>query len=175
MEHAFESAMELPLPRDRVFGFFAAAGNLQKITPPELGFRIVTPPDVVIGAGTLLEYRLRLFGVPFGWVSRISVWEPPERFVDEQIRGPYRQWIHEHSFEEKAMRGRAADGGAADGVSRRPGATIIRDRVRYRLPLEPLGDLAYPLVRLQLARIFAFRERAVRDALLTAGAHAASL
>ena len=172
MEHVLESAMELPLPRAEVFAFFAAAGNLQKITPPELGLTIVTPADIVIRKDTLLEYRLRLFGIPLGWVSRISVWDPPVRFVDEQVRGPYTQWLHEHTFEEKtdggARRPRAGGGepGSVAGSGAPGASTIIRDRVRYRLPLEPLGDLALPLVRLQLARIFAFRERAVRDALL---------
>jgi ligand-binding SRPBCC domain-containing protein len=149
MEHILQSEMTLPLPRERVFAFFSEAGNLKKITPPELGFTIVTPPDVVIRKDTRLEYKLRLFGIRFGWVSRILVWEPPIRFVDEQIRGPYKQWIHEHTFEE-------AGGGSA---------TITRDRVRYRLPLEPFGDIAYPLVRLQLGRIFAYRSEAVSGAL----------
>ena len=153
MEHRFETELRLPRPRTEVFAFFAAAGNLQKITPPELGFRIVTPQGVVIRQGSLLEYRLRLLGVPFTWVSRIVLWDPPHRFVDEQVRGPYKQWLHEHAFEE-----------AGEGV------TIIRDRLRYRLPLEPAGDLAFPLVRLQLARIFAYRRRAVSDLLLGAGA-----
>jgi|SRR5262245_7135770 len=153
MEHRYETELRLPRPRAEVFAFFSAAGNLQKITPPELGFTIVTPADVVIGQGSLLEYRLRLLGVPFTWVSRILVWDPPRRFVDEQVRGPYKQWLHEHVFEEAGE-----------------DATIIRDRVRYRLPLEPAGDLAFPIVRLQLARIFAYRRRAVSDLLLGAGA-----
>ena len=156
--------MELPLPRAEVFAFFSAAANLQRITPPELGFSIVTPPDVVIGRGTRLEYRLRLFGVRFRWVSLISVWEPPARFVDEQVRGPYKQWIHEHRFEEKDRAGSATIGTPGSRV------TITRDRVHYRLPFEPLGDLALPIVRMQLARIFAYRARAVRDALL-GGSH----
>jgi ligand-binding SRPBCC domain-containing protein len=163
--------MELPVPRTQVFAFFTAAENLQRITPPELGFAIVTPPDVVIRQDILLEYRLRLLGIPFGWVSRISVWDPPRRFVDEQVRGPYKQWTHEHTFEE----GGAGDAITGDGTARgglAGASTIIRDRVRYRLPLEPLGDLALPLVRLQLARIFAYRRRAVRDALLGAGTSA---
>ena len=158
MEHVLETTMELPLARDRVFAFFSAAGNLQRITPPELGFTILTPSDVVIARDTRLEYRLRLFGVPFGWVSRITVWDPPVRFVDEQERGPYKQWIHEHAFEEK--KGTEPVGRAGAPV------TVIRDRVRYRLRLEPFGDLAQPIVRAQLARIFAYRSRAVRDALL---------
>jgi ligand-binding SRPBCC domain-containing protein len=159
LEHVLETAMELPLPRERVFAFFSAAGNLQRITPPELGFTIVTPPDVVIALDTRLEYRLRLFGIPFGWISRITVWDPPVRFVDEQERGPYKQWIHEHAFEEKE--GTGPSGGGAGAT-----VTVIRDRVRYRLPVEPFGDLAQPLVRAQLARIFAYRARAVRNALL---------
>jgi ligand-binding SRPBCC domain-containing protein len=98
-----------------------------------------------MAAGTLLEYRLRLHGVPLRWLTRIEVWEPPVRFVDVQVRGPYRLWHHTHSFEP-----------AGDG-------TLMGDRVRYALPLGPLGELAHAvLVRRDLERIFAFRHAAVR-------------
>ena len=135
----------LPLPLDRVFPFFAEAGNLQRITPPELRFHIETPLPVKMKRGTLLDYRLRLAGVPFRWRSRISVWDPPHRFLDEQLRGPYEEWIHLHTFAET------------------PNGTRVTDRVRYRLPLHPLSLPAAPLVRRQLHRIVTFRERAVRE------------
>ena len=143
MDHFFETQCELPLAVDRIFDFFAAAENLQRITPPELHFRILTPGPIRISTGTRIEYALRLFGVPFQWSTLISIWDPPRRFVDEQLRGPYAVWEHTHTFEPTAS------------------GTAMLDRVRYRLPLSPLGELAHPLVRWQINRIFAYRERAV--------------
>jgi len=152
MEHTFADSLALPLPRRTVFAFFADAHNLEAITPPELNFRILTPDPIVLETGAFIEYRLRLFGVPFRWVTRIADWKPPERFVDEQLRGPYALWVHTHTFEEDAS------------------GTVIRDDVRFRLPFSPLGDVAYPIVRAQVRRIFEHRRRVVREALLPRGA-----
>ncbi|HET9262906.1 MAG TPA: SRPBCC family protein [Vicinamibacterales bacterium] len=145
--HGFRTKMELPLARERVFPFFADAANLKVITPPELRFEIVTPPPISMAQGTLIGYRLRLMGVPFEWLTRIAVWDPPREFVDEQLEGPYRSWVHKHLFVETS------------------GGSRIYDAVTYELPFFPLGELAAPLVQLQIRRIFAYRARAVQRAL----------
>jgi ligand-binding SRPBCC domain-containing protein len=147
-QHRFQTSATLPLPLDRVFPFFAEADNLEAITPPELRFRIVTPRPVDMREGALIRYQLRLFGVGFEWLTRITHWDPPHEFVDEQLKGPYRRWVHRHRFTEA------------------PEGTRIDDEVLYELPLFPLGELAAPLVAWQVRRIFAYRALAIRKALL---------
>ena len=142
--HSLRTRQELPLPIDEVFAFFADAGNLERITPPELNFRILPPLPLAVAQGTFIDYRLRLFGIPFSWKTEITCWEPPYQFVDEQRRGPYRQWIHRHRF------------------SATPEGTLMEDEVLYQLPLYPLGNLVLPLIRLQLGRIFNYRKEAIR-------------
>jgi ligand-binding SRPBCC domain-containing protein len=138
----------LPGTPDEVFEFFADARNLEAITPPLLRFRVVTPAPIVMGRGTLIRYRLRVRGVPVSWLTRIEEWDPPHRFVDQQLEGPYALWQHTHTFE-------------VDGAE-----TIMRDTVRYRIGLGPLGALADTLlVRRDVARIFDFRAQRVRELL----------
>jgi ligand-binding SRPBCC domain-containing protein len=144
MMHTLTTSMSLPLPRDQVFAFFAEGSNLARITPPELGFEIVTPQPIHLSEGTYIEYRLHLFGIPLTWQSEIQRWNPPEEFVDVQRRGPYKHWVHTHRFREEQ------------------GVTIIEDEVQYTLPYAPLGELVYPLVRLQLHWIFRYRQHAIR-------------
>ena len=139
-----ETVTVLPRPVDEVFAFFANAENLERITPPELAFRIVTPTPIDIGEGTIIDFRLRLFGEPFSWRTRLVEWQPHGHFVDEQIRGPYRRWRHLHTFVE-----------CEEG-------TRMTDRVEYLLPLQPAGAVALPLVRWQLDRIFRYRAATIR-------------
>jgi ligand-binding SRPBCC domain-containing protein len=135
----------VPHALDDVYAFFADAFNLERITPPELRFRVLTPAPIDLREGTLIDYRLSLFGVPFGWRTRISSWQPPVMFVDEQLRGPYREWIHTHTFESV------------------PGGTRLTDHVQYRLPLYPFGQAALPLVRRQVEHIFDYRARVIAE------------
>lgn len=151
MEHVLTREQILPGDPDEVFGFFANAFNLEAITPPWLRFRVLTPGPVHLAPGALIQYRLELHRIPIRWLTRIETWVAGERFVDVQIRGPYRLWHHTHTFE------------AHDG------ATLVRDRVRYALPLGLLGELAHRLlVRPDLERIFDFRQASVARMLGTA-------
>jgi len=130
----------LPAPPADVFPFFADAANLEALTPPFLRFRILTPLPVDMGAGTLLDYRLQLHGLPIAWHTRITVWEPPRRFVDEQLRGPYTVWRHQHRF-----------AGTADGHG-----THVTDEVLYAHRGGAIANRL--LVAPDLERIFRYRQ-----------------
>ena len=131
-------------PRSDVFAFFEQPENLARITPPSMGFEILTPPPIIMKEGAVIDYRVRIFGLSRHWRTLITAHDPPHRFVDEQLAGPYRFWHHTHTFED-------------DGD-----ATVITDDVRYVLPFGPLGRLAHALVvRRQLDKIFAYRERVI--------------
>jgi ligand-binding SRPBCC domain-containing protein len=142
MVREFKSELWLPLPTEEVFPFFGNAANLDAITPPWLHFRILTPLPIVMREGTLIDYRLRVHGLPLRWRTRISAWQPPHRFVDEQIRGPYRQWIHDHTFEPCNH------------------GTLVRDAVQYAVPFDVL--LHRWFVWPDIKRIFEFRAAALR-------------
>ena len=139
----FESQLWLPQSRDKVFAFFSDAQNLDLITPPWLHFRTVTPGSGEIRQGMVIDHRLRIHRFPLRWGSKITDWDPPARFVDEQIRGPYRLWIHEHRFEE------------------RDGGTVVHDHVRYAVPLDFFIHQLF--IRPDIERIFAYREKKLRE------------
>ena len=133
----FRSEIWLPKPLEEVFAFFSDPRNLQTLTPGWLDFSVLTPAPILMHPGVTIDYRLKLHGFPIRWQSEITAWEPPHRFVDQQRRGPYRLWVHEHSFE-------ARDGG-----------TLVSDFVRYAAPGGRLVEWLF--VRRDVERIFQFR------------------
>ena len=143
MRRILRCRMSLLVDLSDVFAFFADATNLERITPPELKFQIITPRPITINAGTVIDHRLKLMGIPFRWQSRITCWEPLRCFIDEQTLGPYKTWIHTHRF------------------CQRGDETEIEDEVAYELPYGRIGEVLYPVVRLQLERIFRFRKRTI--------------
>ncbi|MEA2193634.1 MAG: hypothetical protein QOG42_68 [Solirubrobacteraceae bacterium] len=150
-DEILQREQRLPGTPEEVFAFFADARNLEALTPPLLRFRVVTPEPIAMGAGTLIRYRLRVRGVPVSWLTKITEWDPPHGFVDEQLTGPYALWHHAHAFE------------ALDD-----GGTLMRDVVRYRVGCGPLGTLATRLlVRRDVEAIFDFRAERI-PALLAA-------
>lgn len=139
----FKTELWLPQPLEGVFPFFADAGNLNAITPPWLHFQIVTPRPIEMRAGALIDYKLRVRGLPLRWRTLIREWQPPYRFVDEQVRGPYRQWIHTHTFEARG------------------GGTLARDVVQYAVPFDLIAHTLF--VRRDIEKIFAFRQETLRQ------------
>jgi ligand-binding SRPBCC domain-containing protein len=144
-----EASQWLPHPREGVFGFFSDAFQLEALTPPWMNFSVLTPAPIHMESGVLIDYRLRVHGIPLRWQSRISVWDPPLRFVDEQTRGPYHRWHHQHVFE-------VFDGG-----------TLCRDIVDYAVYGGSLINKLF--VRPDLLRIFAFRQSKLREVFPTTG------
>jgi ligand-binding SRPBCC domain-containing protein len=133
----------IPCPVDEVFAFFGDASNLNVLTPPLLHFRILTPAPVEMRPGALIDYRIRIRGLPVAWRTRIAEWAPPHRFVDEQLKGPYLEWVHTHTF-------RAHEGG-----------TLMDDHVRYRVPGGTLVNRLF--VQRELRAIFRYRLEALRE------------
>jgi len=135
-------------PADKVFAFFANAANLELLTPAWLHFRIQTSGPINMGVGARISYQIRWQIVPITWVSEITEWDPPRRFADVQLQGPYALWRHTHSYVPEG-----------DG-------TRIIDKVRYGLPLGPIGRLAHTLkVRGDLQAIFDYRAKRIRQIL----------
>jgi ligand-binding SRPBCC domain-containing protein len=145
-EYILEREQTIKKTQAEVFGFFADALNLERITPPELNFHIITPQPIDIKKGTLIDYQLKLHGFPLFWKTEITQWNPPHDFIDSALKSPYKQWIHLHTFETGEN-----------------GETIMKDLVRYRLPFEPLGNLAHWYVKKELKYIFDYRYKAVEE------------
>jgi ligand-binding SRPBCC domain-containing protein len=144
--YTLQRELWVPRPLPDVFDFFAKAENLERITPPWMQFRIVTPPPIEVRQGTTIAYALRVRGIPLKWISKIDKWDPPHEFVDIQVKGPYKFWHHTHRFSERA------------------GGTSIEDTVRYALPFGLLGRLVNWLqVAADLAKIFDYRAQQVQE------------
>lgn len=151
--YVLEREQTIPLSRAETFAFFCDAYNLERITPPFLKFRVVTPAPISMDEGTLIEYELKLYGVPFRWRTLIECWQPEEKFVDTQLSGPYLLWHHTHTFKEVS-----------------PNVTLMRDRVLYRLPFGILGRIAHSLlVKRALQEIFDYRRQATAELLRPGG------
>ncbi len=142
-EFSLQTELWLPRPREEVFSFFAEARNLEALTPSWLKFEVLTPAPIAMRQGALIDYRIRIHGFPIRWRTEIAEWQPPSRFVDVQLQGPYTLWHHTHTFEE------------------RDGGTVCSDRVRYR----PRGGtlINWLFVRRDVERIFAFRQQRMRE------------
>ncbi len=142
--HVLETEQVVASGIEETFAFFSNAANLDAITPPSLDFTILTPLPIVMREGALIEYRLRLMGMPIHWLTRIDEWDPGRSFTDTQLRGPYALWVHRHSF-----------------APHRDG-TLIRDRVDYALPLPYLTAPIHALfVRPMIERVFAYRREVI--------------
>jgi len=139
----FRTEILLPRPREDVFPFFADAMNLEEITPPWLSFSILTEPPIEMRVGALVDYRLTLRGIPIRWRTEITAWDPPHTFVDRQVKGPYRRWIHTHTFEE-------TDGG-----------TLVVDEVDYSVPGWWIVDRLF--VRRDVRKIFEYRHEVLAE------------
>ncbi len=147
--HTLTRTQQLPGTPEDVFPFFADAHNLEAITPPLLRFRVITPQPIAMHPGTLIQYRLRIHGFPVNWLTSITEWEPPYRFVDTQLRGPYALWHHTHEFNA-----------GADGT------TLMTDTVRYAIGFGPFGALAHRLfVGRDVQSIFDHRAKVIPELL----------
>ena len=142
-EFTLQTDLWLPHPRAEVFSFFGDARNLETLTPAWLKFEVLTPAPIVMRPGTLIDYRISVHGLPIRWRTEIAEWDPPRRFVDVQLQGPYTLWHHTHTFEE------------------RNGGTLCLDQVRYR----PRGGalVHWLFVRRDLERIFQYRQQRLQE------------
>jgi ligand-binding SRPBCC domain-containing protein len=145
-EREFRSEQLISAPIERVFEFFSLAENLERITPPILRFRILTALPIAMHAGTIIDYQIRIRGIPVLWRTLIEKWDPPHAFVDTQLKGPYKLWHHTHTFERVGKK------------------TLMKDVVRYQAPFGVLGLLTLPVfVTPEINRIFAHRRLVIEN------------
>jgi ligand-binding SRPBCC domain-containing protein len=145
--HTLHRRQEVPAPLEEVWPFFATPENLEEMTPDALRMTIITPKPLVMKDGALFDYVVQTHGVPMRWTTYIAEYEPPHRFVDVQLKGPYSLWHHTHTFESLPN-----------------GGTAIEDTVRYAMPFGPLGAIAHALlVKRDLESIFAYRHKMIVD------------
>lgn len=152
--YKLERDQQVLAPRAELFSFFKDPRNLGEITPPEMGFDILRMDELPIRRGFRIKYKIKVFGAPVTWVSKITEYEPGVRFADVQVKGPYAYWRHEHVFED-----------ARSG-------TLMRDRVQYQLPFGILGSAVHPAVRGQLRHIFDYRARIIGERFAAAAVEA---
>ena len=144
--YVLERSQRVTTARAEVFAFFADAANLERMTPPQLGFTILTPQPIEMKKGAQIDYRIKLYGIPMKWKTVIEEYDPDDLFIDVQLKGPYAMWRHTHTFVDVE------------------GGTQLGDRVVYELPFGPLGRVVHAaFVRRQLAQIFDHRERVMRE------------
>lgn len=137
--------MEIAREPNEVFEFFSVASNLNRLTPSWLKFKILTPGTIEMKVGAIIDYQIVLKGIRMAWRTEITDWSPGIQFVDEQIRGPYKQWVHTHRFEPFF------------------GGTRMTDRVEYIISAGPLEPLIHPFVRRDIETIFAHRTVEIRS------------
>ena len=137
-EHIIDQSFTIGQSKEDIFEFFASAENLERLTPPWLNFKILSALPIDMAAGTVIEYQIKLHGIPIRWESEITLWDPPHNFCDVQRKGPYRKWVHEHIFETSDV------------------GTLVRDRVNYEVIG---GNLINKLfVKKDLDKIFNYRQ-----------------
>ncbi len=142
-DRIFTTSQWLPIPLEETFSFFAEARNLERITPPFLSFRILTPGPIEMRVGALIDYKLRVRGFPISWQTEITAWDPPNGFTDVQLIGPYQKWIHRHDF-------RSENGG-----------TLVKDTVNYMVPGGGVIDRL--MIKPELKRIFDYRRKKIEE------------
>lgn len=156
-DHVLERRVWLPRPRPEVFAFFADARNLALVNPPAVRLRWLAPPPQTLAAGAVIDFSIRACGVPVRWRAFIREFDPPYRFVDAQLWGPFARWEHRHRFLEEVP---------AEGAAAGPPGTWVEDRLTYRLPLGALGRLAHAIaVERKIAGLFDYRDRRLRELL----------